>query len=358
MKKQINFKKIALFLLLTFGLTWGFELLIALTITQSSYLKTGLHPAGMFFPAFSALILQIFIFKDSSIYYRTNKDKTLWIFYSFLILTVLNLLVNVLVLTTQIRVLILQGISGILVMLWTLNIFYLYGKCGPEGFRRVGLQLGKIDLGIRFILGVVLFLLSQIVLNWLFRLGKFPGILRNVGGIPVPEGLYPVACVAFFLISIIGIPLSGLATLFGEEYGWRGFLHDELVKLGPRPGVFLVGLIWSIWHFPIILSGVHSYPPTVNGLILGLLFFILAGFVLGYAVMKTHSIWVVSFMHGVLNSIYAFVLTYVFRPFDKDFSFGLGIYGLICLAGIVFLIFRDPVWNTQPDKLQKVQLLG
>jgi membrane protease YdiL (CAAX protease family) len=357
MKKNINVKKIVLFLLLTFGLTWGFELLIALTITQASYLKTGLHPAGMFFPAFSALILQIFVFKDSSLYYRRNKDKTRWIFYSFLILTVLNVLVNVLALITQFRVLILQGISGILVMLWTLLIFYFYGKSGPEGFQKVGLQLGKIDLGVRFILGVILFLFSQAVLNWLFGLGKFPGNLHNIGGIPTPDGLYPVALIAFFLISVIGIPLSGLATLFGEEYGWRGFLHDELVKLGPRPGIFLVGLIWGIWHFPIILSGIHTYPPTVNGLILGLLFFILAGFVLGYAVMKTHSIWVVSFMHGVLNSIYAFVITYIFRPSDKVFSFGLGLYGLICLAGIVFLIFRDPVWHAQFNKVQKVNVL-
>jgi hypothetical protein len=50
-------------------------------------------------------------------------------------------------------------------------------------------------------------------------------------------------------------------------------------------------------------------------------------------------------MHGVLNSIYPFVLTYLMRPADKILSFGLGIYGLACLAVVVLLIARDPIWR-------------
>jgi membrane protease YdiL (CAAX protease family) len=121
-------------------------------------------------------------------------------------------------------------------------------------------------------MGVVVFLLSQAALNWLCGLGGFPGILDKVGGVPVASSSYPFSLIAFFLISVVGMPLSGLATVFGEEYGWRGFLHNEFVKLRPRPGVFLVGLIWAIWHFPIILSGIHTYPPTVIGLSLDVIF--------------------------------------------------------------------------------------
>jgi hypothetical protein len=31
-------------------------------------------------------------------------------------------------------------------------------------------------------------------------------------------------------------------------------------------------------------------------------------------------------------------------------SFGLGFYGLLCLAAIVLLLLRDPVWRTQAEK--------
>jgi len=50
-------------------------------------------------------------------------------------------------------------------------------------------------------------------------------------------------------------------------------------------------------------------------------------------------------MHGVMNSIYSFVLNYLMRPDDKVFSFGLGIYGLICLIAIVLMVLRDPIWR-------------
>lgn len=345
-----QFKRVLPFLLLTFGLTWGWELLIAQTIRQPAYLETGLHPMGMFFPALSALLLQIVFFRDSPLYFRTQRGITRWVFYSFFLVTILNGVITVLALTSGIRTLILQGVGAILVMLWTLVVFYIYGKCGEAGFRQVGLQRGDKDLGLRFIAGVVLFLLSQAALNWLFDLGEFPGIQERVGGVPVPPGLYPFAMFAFFLISVVGTPLSGLATVFGEEYGWRGYLHSELVKLGPRSGVFLVGLIWGIWHIPIILSGVHTYPPNPLGLSLGLTFFILVGFVFGYAVMKTTSIWVVSFMHGVLNSLYPFILTYLMRPYDRIYSFGLGVYGLVCLAIVVLVILRDPLWRHPLDR--------
>jgi membrane protease YdiL (CAAX protease family) len=347
MRQRVRFKRVFLFLALTFGLSWGFELLVALTITQAAYLETGLHPMGMFFPACSALLLQIFFFRDSPLYFRVYKEKTRWVFYSFFLVTVLMGLITLLALTSQIRPLILQGVGAIVVMLWTFAVFYLHGQCGAESFQRAGLSLGNTDLGVRFIVGVIAFLLSQAALNWLFGLGAFPGIQDTVGSVPVPGGLYPFALVVFFGISAIGTPLTGLATVFGEEYGWRGFLHQELVKLGPRAGVFLVGLIWGIWHFPIILSGVHTYPPTATGLFLGVIFFVLTGFVFGYAILKTQSIWVVAFMHGVLNSIYSFVITYLMRPQDKLFSFGLGIYGLICLALVVVVILRDPVWRRQ-----------
>lgn len=61
--------------------------------------------------------------------------------------------------------------------------------------------------------------------------------------------------------------------------------------------------------------------------------------------MKAESIWVVSFMHGVLNSLYSFVLNYLMRPQDKNFSFGLGVYGLACLAVGVLFLQRDPIWR-------------
>ena len=113
-----------------------------------------------------------------------------------------------------------------------------------------------------------------------------------------------------------------------------------------------------MWHLPVILSGVHTYPPTPLGLLLALVFFALWGFVQSYAVLKTGSVWVAAYLHALVNSTYAFTLTYLVRPADKVFSFGLGVYGLLCLAAIVLLILRDPVWHGQAGAVEASEALG
>lgn len=66
-----------------------------------------------------------------------------------------------------------------------------------------------------------------------------------------------------------------------------------------------------------------------------------------YAALRTGSLWVPAFLHGVVNSVDSFPVTYTARPHYKVFSFGLGICGLICLALAVALILRDPLWGNR-----------
>lgn len=342
--------RVLAFLGLAFGLTWGLEPLIGATGRRAAYLEAGLHPIGMFVPAFAALVLQAFVFRDSPLHVRTHRAATRWVVYGFFAVAILNAVVTALALATDLRGDVLRGVGGLIVTLWTLSLFPIYARAGADGFRRVGLQLGDTALGVRFVAGVALFLLAQAALNALFGLGAFPGVRSDVGGVPVPSGWYAPALLVFFAITVVGVPLSGLAALFGEEYGWRGFLQGELTKLGPRRGVFLVGLIWGVWHVPVFFGGAHTYPGTAAGVALGVTFFVLAGFVFGYAAIKTGSVWVVAFMHGVLNAVHAFVVTYLVRPHDGLWSFGLGVYGLASLALVVLWILRDPVWRGRRDR--------
>jgi len=344
--RGLRIGRVAVFLLLTFALSWGFDLLIAVTIGHEAYLELGVSPLGMFFPAFVALILRLFVFKDSSVHFRRYQGRPRWILYGFLLLTVVYGIVTLIGVLVQGQSAVFQGVGNLLTTLWTLLVLFVAGQSSKEEFEQVGLQLGDTDRGVKLVLGVVVFFALQAGLNLLLRLGQFQGQVERVYGIAVPEGLYPLALIVAFGLAVTGVPLSGLAVVFGEEYGWRGFLQDELVKLGKRRGVLVVGLVWGLWHFPVILSGVHTYPSTSLGLGLGLVFFVLWGFVQSYAVLKARSIWVAAFLHGVVNSVYAFMLGYVVRPDDKVLSFGLGVYGLACLAVVVLFVLRDSIWGT------------
>lgn len=337
--------RLALFLILTFALSWGFDLIIALTIGHSAFLDLGLAPWSMFVPASVALVLQLALFRDSPIHLRHGWDRALLVPISFLLLTVLYGIVTLLAIALPSQRSLFNGLGNLLTTLWTLALFTLYGQVGRDGFRRVGLTLGNIGRGFKIALAIVAFLLLQSGLNLALGLGAFQGLQDRIYGIAIPQALYPVAVVLAGALAMTGTPLAGLAPTFGEEYAWRGILPGAWRRYGGRRAAILAGLVWGGWHLPIILAGIHTYPPTLLGLLLALVFFVLWGVVQSYAVLKTGSIWVAAFLHGLVNSVYAFGLAYLVRPEDKIWSFGLGLYGLLCLAPIVFLLLRDPVWR-------------
>ena len=57
---------------------------------------------------------------------------------------------------------------------------------------------------------------------------------------------------------VAGLVVTMLATL-GEEIGWRGWLWPALTPLGRGRAAIVGGIIWSLWHLPVVLIG-FNYP--------------------------------------------------------------------------------------------------
>ncbi len=62
---------------------------------------------------------------------------------------------------------------------------------------------------------------------------------------------------ALILAPTVGMLLATLSGL-GEEIGWRGFLHSKLMTLKNSARYLLTGIIWSIWHWPLIIFGDYA----------------------------------------------------------------------------------------------------
>lgn len=73
--------------------------------------------------------------------------------------------------------------------------------------------------------------------------------------IPMPVG----TLVALQLALMPGAAFINLLPALGEELGWRGWLLPKPLPLGTLPALLVSGVIWGLWHAPIILLG-YNYP--------------------------------------------------------------------------------------------------
>ncbi|BAA78913.1 hypothetical protein APE_0004 [Aeropyrum pernix K1] len=63
---------------------------------------------------------------------------------------------------------------------------------------------------------------------------------------------------------IAGVTMNALVAL-GEELGWRGYLFTILdKKVNDLGKVIIIGLIWSVWHAPLIYAG-YNYNVSMLG---------------------------------------------------------------------------------------------
>lgn len=106
-------------------------------------------------------------------------------------------------------------------------------------------------------------------------------------------------------MGILIAPLVNLIPIFGEEFGWRGYLLPKLLTLGEKKAYIYSGIIWGLWHAPIIAMG-HNYGLDYPGAPWsGILMFVWATFIygtfFGWVSLRAKSVWPAVIGHAVLN---------------------------------------------------------
>lgn len=111
------------------------------------------------------------------------------------------------------------------------------------------------------------------------------------------------------LFAILIAPvLNGIST-FGEEFGWRAYLLPKLQELGTRKALLLSGVIWGIWHWPVIAMG-HNYglgypgEPWL-GMLMMVWIMVVDGVLIGWLALRGRSVWPAVIAHGALNGFAA-----------------------------------------------------
>jgi membrane protease YdiL (CAAX protease family) len=112
----------------------------------------------------------------------------------------------------------------------------------------------------------------------------------------------------FAQISILAFPFINFIPALGEEYGWRGFLQPALTKrLGVLQGLTLTGIIWGLWHGPLVWQGYNYWQyPGLIGVALFTVIVILLGYFLGWLRIRSNSCFPTALGHGAINAYLAF----------------------------------------------------
>lgn len=135
-----------------------------------------------------------------------------------------------------------------------------------EGFAISNFRIGALRPYLTSALVVPACFIATYTLTWLLGLGQpdwqlasFHTLLASTGAEASTMPSSKVILPAIFLASLfIGPAINGIFG-FGEEFGWRGYLLPKLMPLGKLKAYTIVGVIWGLWHAPLIVVG-FNYP--------------------------------------------------------------------------------------------------
>ena len=108
------------------------------------------------------------------------------------------------------------------------------------------------------------------------------------------------------VLQLVMLPVAAFINIIpslGEELGWRGWLFPKLMPLGAVPAIVISGVIWGLWHAPLLLLG-YNYPgsPGWLGLILMVGMCIVVGAIFGWLRLRSNSVWPATLAHGAFNA--------------------------------------------------------
>lgn len=213
-----------------------------------------------------------------------------------------------------------------------------------EGFRKMYLRPnfkghGKAYLVLFF--GPTLLIFLGMAVYFLIFPGTFDPELTTIQKMSqAAADLTPTTLLLVSLAQVVVIgPVINIIPTLGEELGWRGYLLPKLREIFPdRKALVITGVIWGLWHLPVIVMG-HNYGTGYAGYPwLGILamtvFCVSLGILEGYATIRLGSAIPAAMIHSAVNA--GAGLPVLIAKSGYNALLGPSITGLI--GGIPFII--------------------
>lgn len=168
----------------------------------------------------------------------------------------------------------------------------------------------------------------------------------------IAETLPPISVLV--IAQLVAIPVGALINsvfAFGEELGWRGWLLPALLPLGTWPALLISGVIWGLWHSPLILLGYNFGLLDWRGVALMVGGCVAWGVLFGWSRLRTGSVWPAVVGHGALNA--AAGLITVFAASGAEVNTGvvgpLGMVAWSLITVLVIVLVLTGQFRAQPE---------
>lgn len=207
----------------------------------------------------------------------------------------------------------------------------------------LGFKLGPFSMYAKTYGIIVLIFIINYGFTWLFiqkpdlSLNSFVDQFLPGVPLPLPSGLM-IAILTFSTFIIV--PFFNLVPSLGEEIGWRGFLLPNLEPLGKIKAMVISGMIWALWHTPIILILGFGYGNQMwPGVLLHFTMVSGLGIWMAYIWLKTRSTILAAFMHATFNANAYGIWSMIFISDSKLVIGAAGVVGaaLCLILGVVTL---------------------
>ncbi len=152
-------------------------------------------------------------------------------------------------------------------------------------------------------------------------------------------------------LAVLINPIMGLLQCFGEELAWRGYLLPKLSKkYSPLTATVLTGVIWGLWHAPIIAMGYnYGSEHPVLGILAMIILCVVLGMISGFLFFKTKSVWASVIFHAAVNGIDLYTPADLFMEKQSNAFVGPNLTGIIGGIGFIIVAFIC-VWGIKKIK--------
>lgn len=263
MDTKQNRRRIASFLAITFALTWSVGLVGYFmgmkTVEHKAYLLVA--ALSMLCPAVAAIIQQRLLDREPWAGLGLNIKGTHW------------------------RTVGITALVGMCMMPLAMLVMYLLGDvAGMKAFGHVSVTSERMLLAVQELLEAQ-------------GLPAADGGLGALTSIPAGLVLLIVQVVAVLSAVTVNAPF-----MLGEELGWRGYLWQRTAHWSGLRRVLFTGVVWGIWHAPLIIMG-HNYPGfPVAGVFMMVVLCVLFALLFDWTRTRSRSVWSSMMLHGIINS--------------------------------------------------------